>query len=258
MLGAIAGDIIGSVYEFNNHRSTKFPLFSKDSFFTDDSVLTIALADSILTRVPYVEKIKEYYVRYPHAGYGGRFRQWAKSSDTKPYGSFGNGSAMRVSPAGWAHDSLEGALDAARQSAAVTHNHPEGIKGAEATAACIFLGRQRKSKIDIRAFVEENYYPLNFSLEELRRTYRFNETCQETVPQAIFTFLESQDFEHSIRLAVSIGGDTDTLACINGSIAEAFYCGVPVGIRKEIFTRLDPELSDVTNEFVKRFRIPMP
>ncbi len=256
MLGAIAGDIIGSVYEFTNAKpDMDFPLFVDDSGFTDDTVLTVALADSILNDFPYSEKLRQYYLRYPDAGYGGMFHNWARSNKSKPYNSWGNGSAMRVSPVGWAYNDLEKVLLKAKESAEVTHNHPEGIKGAQATAASIFLARTNNSKIEIKEFVENNFlYGLEFDLEVLRKDYKFNESCQDTVPQAIYTFLISDNFEDSIRKAIYIGGDSDTLACINGSIAEAFYGGVPEEIKSEVYKKLDNRLRGIVNNFNDKFR----
>lgn len=255
MLGAIAGDIIGSIYEFTDFKPDfNFPLFCPNSEFTDDTVLTVALADSLLNNISYKEKLIEYYFKYPHAGYGGMFHKWARSKNPKPYNSWGNGSAMRVSPIGYAYDDLETVLQKAKESAEVTHNHPEGIKGAQATAASIFLARTKHSKKELKEFVEKNFdYNLDLDFEELRRTYAFNESCQGTVPQAIFTFLISEYFEDSIRKAIYIGGDSDTLACINGSIAEAFYGGVPENIAKEIYKRLDDRLSAEVNSFIKKY-----
>lgn len=255
MLGAIAGDIIGSVYEYTSLKPAyDFELFDTDSGFTDDSVLTVALADSILSGVSYANKLKEYYLNYPHAGYGSMFHQWARSNNPKPYNSWGNGSAMRVSPVGWAYNNLETVLQKAMESAEVTHNHPEGIKGAQATATSIFLARKKHSKDEIKEFVEKNFqYNLDLDFEEIRKNYRFNESCQGTVPQAIYTFLISDSFEDSIRKAIYIGGDSDTLACINGSIAEAFYGGVPSNIAKKVYKRLDDRLIKIVKEFIRKF-----
>ena len=255
MLGAITGDIIGSVYEFTNAKpDLDFPLFVIDSEFTDDTVLTVALADSILSSVNYKTKMLEYYSLYPDCSYGNRFHVWANSKNPQPYDSWGNGSAMRVSPVGWAYNDLETVLQKAKKSGEVTHNHPEGIKGAQATAASIFLARTKHTKKEIKEFVEKNFsYNLDLHLEELRRTYSFNESCQDTVPQAIFTFLISESFEDSIRKAIYIGGDSDTLACINGSIAEAFYGGVPEDITKEIYKRIDGRIAIITNDFIAKY-----
>jgi ADP-ribosylglycohydrolase len=254
MLGALIGDIAGSIYEFHNHRSLDFPFFSPKCFFTDDSVLTIALADAILNDGDYTTLLKEYTTRYPGRGYGGGFKRWALSAERAPYNSFGNGAAMRISPAGWAFDSLPEVLAAAEKYTAVTHNHPEGIKGAQATAAGIFLARGGKSKDEIRAYVTKTFgYHLSRTCDDIRPVYQFNETCQGTVPEAITAFLESTDFEHSIRLAISLGGDSDTLACITGSIAEAFYGGVPVWMADYALGLLDTPLREMVEQFRAKF-----
>ncbi len=254
MLGAIAGDIIGSVYEDRPIKTTDFPLFSSQCCFTDDTVLTVALADSILNGTPYVEKLKEYYRRYPHAGYGGTFLRWATSSDCRPYNSFGNGSAMRVSPIGFAFQDLATVLERAAQSAEVTHNHPQGIKGAQAVAAAIFLARQGTSKADIRTYVETTFgYDLSESIDQIREWYAFDVTCQGSVPQAITAFLDSTDFEDAIRNAISIGGDSDTLACMTGGIAQAFYRGLPEAIEARVWQLLDPPLREVVAQFTSTY-----
>lgn len=254
MLGAIAGDIIGSIYEHKNIKTTEFPLFHPDCRFTDDTVLTVALADSLLNGVFYVNKLKEYYRAYPDAGYGGTFQRWAQSDDMSPYNSWGNGSAMRVSPVGFAFDTLEDVLDRAKQSAEVTHNHPEGIKGAQATASAIFLARRGKSKEKIREYVESNFgYRLDEPIDVIRQSYEFDVSCQGSVPQAISAFLESHDFEDAVRKAISIGGDSDTIACIAGGIAQAFYSGVPTTIAERVFEILDEPLAAVTREFSRRY-----
>ncbi|AFH49644.1 ADP-ribosylglycohydrolase [Ignavibacterium album JCM 16511] len=254
MLGAIAGDIIGSIYEFDDYKPDyDFPLFSIDSHFTDDTILTVALADSILNHENYRIKLYEYYHRYPYSGYGGFFRKWANVRNAPPYNSYGNGSAMRVSPVAWAYNDLETVLVKAKESAEVTHNHPEGIKGAQATASAIFLARSGSSKSEIKDFIEKTFgYFLDYDLEILRSNYTFNETCQNTVPQAIYTFLISENFEDSIRKAIYIGGDSDTLACINGSIAEAFY-EIPQFIINEVIDRLDKNLLLIVNKFREKF-----
>ncbi len=256
MLGAIAGDIIGSVYEFNNIKTKDFPLFDSKCFFTDDTVLTVAVADAILNSGEYVRNIKEYYCRYPDAGYGGMFRRWAKSDSMAAYNSWGNGSAMRVSAVGFAFDDLATVLAEAIQSAAVTHNHPEGIKGAQATAAAIFLARTDRTKQEIASYIETNFgYDLSPTLDEIRPHYQFNESCQETVPQAIAAFLESTDFEDAIRNAISLGGDSDTLACITGGISQAFYGGVPKTISDQVLKRLDAHLRSVTEVFTSTYKL---
>ncbi len=255
MLGAITGDIIGAPYEFNNIRTTQFPLFdSKHCFFTDDSILTIALADAILHDQDYAQTMRAYYRRYPNAGYGARFRDWACNPYSLPYNSWGNGSAMRISPVGYAFNTLDEVLQKAREYTEITHNHPEGIKGALATASAIFLARTGQSKEQIKIYVESNFgYDLSRSCDEIRPHYLFNESCQETVPQAICVFLESTDFENAVRLAVSLGGDSDTLTCITGGIAEAFYGGVPKEIADKALTFLDEPLRAVTLEFMRKY-----
>jgi ADP-ribosylglycohydrolase len=253
MIGAITGDVIGSVYEFNNILTTDFPLFNQLSRFTDDTVLTIAVADVLLGNGAYSERFKHYGRRYPHSGYGGRFRAWLFSDDSSPYNSFGNGSAMRVSPVGFAFDSLEEVLVAAGASAEATHNHPEGIKGAQAVAAAIFLARKGSQKNEIRAEIENRFgYSLSRSIAEIRPDYHFDETCQGSVPEALTAFLESTSFEDAIRLAVSLGGDSDTLACIAGGIAQAFYGGVPGAILAEIHLRMPPEFVSIIRSFELR------
>lgn len=255
MLGAITGDIIGAPYEFNNIRTTQFPLLdSKQCFFTDDSILTIALADAILHDRDYAQTMRAYYRNYPNAGYGARFRDWASNPYSTPYNSWGNGSAMRISPVGYAFNTLEEVLQKAVQYTEITHNHPEGIKGALATASAIFLARTGQSKAQIKNYVETNFgYDLSRSCDEIRPHYLFNESCQETVPEAICVFLESTDFENAVRLAVSLGGDSDTLTCITGGIAEAFYGGVPKEIADKALTFLDEPLKAVTLEFMRKY-----
>ncbi|MBV9124893.1 MAG: ADP-ribosylglycohydrolase family protein [Planctomycetes bacterium] len=259
MLGAIAGDIIGSVYEGKRtwyHIKTPHfePLFDPQARFTDDTVLTVAVADSILHGGDLVDLLKDYARRYPAAGYGGHFRDWAESDNREPYYSWGNGAAMRVSPVGFAYDLLDEVLLRARWTAEVTHNHPEGIKGAQATAAAIHLARSRATKDAIRRFIEGRFrYDLGMRLEEIRPHYRFDVSSQGSVPQAILAFLESNDYEHAVRLAISLGGDCDTLACIAGGIAQAFYGGVPEWIREQALLRLDDRLREVVEEFEARF-----
>lgn len=205
MIGAIAGDIIGSIYEGRPIKTTEFPLFHRLCHPTDDTVLTVALADSILNRTDYVRCLKDYFHRYPQAGYGGSFVRWAMSLSTSPYNSWGNGSAMRVSPVGFAYDSLEEVLAEAGRSAEVTHNHPEGVKGAQTTAAAVFLARTGKSKEEIKQYVEQTFaYDLSRRLDDIRPSYQFDVSCQGTVPPAIIAFLESRDFEDAIRKAISL------------------------------------------------------
>ena len=261
MYGAILGDIIGSPFEFDRGDKTKeFDLFTKGCDFTDDSVMTIAVGEALLAVGPEatVQEIEEAVVtnmqdwgkRYPYAGYGGRFRYWLRERNPKPYGSYGNGSAMRVSAAGWLYDSLERTREVARATANVTHNHPEGIKGAESTASAIYMARNGFSKEEIKEYIErEFHYNLDRTLDEIRPGYHMDETCQRTVPEAIIAFLESKDFEDAIRNAVSLGGDTDTLGAITGSIAEAFY-GISDVLIAECRSRIDEGLmTDILDEF---------
>ena len=227
MFGAVIGDICGSIYEFNNHKTDRpevIELMNPACFYTDDTVLTAAVAEAAFNDGDYEKSILKWARAYPKESYGHNFRKWFRSKNPKPYNSYGNGSAMRVSPIGWAFDSLEETLREAEKSAACTHNHPEGIKGAQATAAAIFLARNGSTKEEIKAQIESKFgYNLNRTLAEIRPSYQFDESCQGTVPEAIIAFLESRDFTHSIQCAISLGGDTDTLAAITGGIAEAFY-----------------------------------
>ena len=261
MYGAILGDMIGSPYEFDRgNKSKDFPLFTAESQFTDDTVMTVAVAEALLDgpadeagmKAQLVESMQKWGRRYPYAGYGGRFRHWLKSPNPQPYNSWGNGSAMRVSAVGWLFNDMDSVRRMARLTAEVTHNHPEGIKGAEATAAAIFLARSGHSKAEIKAYVEREFgYDLSRSCDEIRPGYRHVESCQETVPEAITAFLEGESFEDVIRTAVSLGGDCDTLTCIAGSIAEGFY-GVPEELKRECEERLTPELVRVVARFNKR------
>ena len=260
MYGAILGDIIGSPFEFDRgNKSKEFSLFSTNSRFTDDSVMTIAVANAFLDAQPnadiewirlrLISSMKKYGKLFPRAGYGGMFRRWLKSDDPQPYGSFGNGSAMRVSSVAWIYNDLETVRSMARLSAEVRHNHPEGMKGAEATASAIFLARTGITKAEIKSYIEENFgYNLNRTCNEIRPNYHHVETCQETVPEAITAFLEGESFEDVIRTAVSLGGDCDTLTCIAGSIAEGFY-GVPESLKQECRNRLPDELRKVLDGF---------
>ena len=255
MLGAIAGDIIGSVYEFDRTKRKDFTLLTAQSSFTDDSILSVAVADVILHGGDYAAAIKRYAQKYPNpmGGYGARFSQWAQSASLQPYNSWGNGSAMRVSPVGFAYDTMDKVLAEAEKSAAVTHNHPEGIKGAQATAAAIFLARNRHSKQAIKAFIEQTFeYDLGRTLSNIRPTYAFCESCQGSVPESIIAFLESADFEDAIRNTISLGGDTDTMGAITGSIAEAFYGGVPESIVQACLEKLDKPLREMTLSFCDR------
>lgn len=259
MIGAILGDIVGSVYEFDNIKTKKFPLFSKRSTFTDDTVMTLAIADALLSwqndgifalRSLFVEKMREYGKCYPDAGYGARFTRWLFADEPKPYHSYGNGAAMRVAPIAYYANSFSEVMELSAASADVTHDHPEGIKGATVTAGAIYLARQGADKDEIRAFIEK-YYDISFTLDGIRPSYTFNETCQETVPQAMVAFLESESFEDAIRLAISIGGDSDTLAAITGSVAEAYY-GIPDDLKAQAIAYLDPFLADTLDRFFKK------
>ena len=259
MIGAMLGDMIGAPYEFDRGRKVKdFPLFGRGTEFTDDSVMTVAVAEALLdTRgepdaeitAALIRSMQKWGRRYPYAGYGGRFMRWLFTENPKPNGSFGNGSAMRASAAGWLFDDLDTTRHMAALTAAVSHNHPEGIKGAEATAAAIFMARTGSSMDEIRAYTEQNFgYDLSRSCAELRAKNRHDETCQVTMPLVFAAFLESTDFEDAIRNAVSLGGDTDTIACITGSIAEAFF-GVPDDIAAEGEKRLPQDMRDVLARF---------
>jgi ADP-ribosylglycohydrolase len=258
MLGAIAGDIIGSVHEFLGQKTKEFPLFVPESRFTDDTVLTVAVADCLLTSSPYLDKFREYALSYPNRGYGVGFWHWVKSESRQPYNSWGNGSAMRVSPIAFAFPTLEEVLKEAKASAEVTHNHPEGIRGAQATAVATFLARQGESKHKIRSAIEKQFqYDLSRSTASIRHTYSFNESCQGTVPEAISAFLESEDYEDAIRLAISLGGDADTLACIAGGIAGVFYGGVPGHIPTHAWALLDEPLRKTVQRFCEVHQIRM-
>lgn len=256
MLGAIAGDVIGSIYEWHNIKTKSFPLIGPRCTFTDDTVLTVALAEAILDEADYTPLLKAYAQRYPHAGYGGKFKKWARSDDPEPYYSWGNGAAMRISPVGFAFDSLDEVLARAERYTAVTHDHPEGIKGAQAVAASIFFARTGKARDDIRRYVETTFgYDLSRRLDDIRPVYRYDSTCQGTVPEAIIAFLESTDFEDAIRNAISIGGDSDTMACITGGIAEAFYGGVPPHIAQPVLRILDGQLIATTKRFRRMYSL---
>ncbi len=269
MMGAIVGDVIGSVYENENVKTTDFPLFSRFSRFTDDSVLTVAIADAIFNRQThrfkiiedrynrqiYALKLKEYGRRFPNVGYGQMFNDWVRSPSTHGYRSYGNGSAMRVSPVAYAFDTLEAVLHEAKLSASVTHNHPEGIKGAQAAASTIFLARTGHSKVDIQNFVQRRFgYNLSKTLDAIRPTYKFDSSCKGSVPQAITAFLESTDFEDAIRKAISLGGDSDTIASITGSIAEAYYKSIPAQMFDKTNLILDFGLQRIIQTFNERYK----
>jgi ADP-ribosyl-[dinitrogen reductase] hydrolase len=279
MLGAIIGDIVGSRFEFDNHKSKKFSLFTGDCFATDDSIMTLAVAKAMmetekeiglfvggrlsaaylaLLGAMAVKHMREIGQKYPGCGYGSMFIRWMFHDNPQPYDSFGNGAAMRVSPAGFAARSRAEAVGLSRAVTDVTHNHLEGIKGAEAVSVAIFMARHGSGKAEIREEISRNYYPLDFTADGIRATYEFDGSCQGTVPQAIVCFLESSSFEDAIRTAVSIGGDSDTLAAITGGIAEAFY-GVPAALREKALTYLDGEqrgIFDEWEEFAGRDTFP--
>jgi ADP-ribosylglycohydrolase len=260
MLGAIAGDIIGSVFEgWRGSMSPHFdPLFQEGSRFTDDTVLSVAVAETLLRggALDLVDALKDYARTYPRAGYGGTFRRWSQSDDREPYGSWGNGSAMRVSPVGFAAGTLDEARNLGRWTAEATHNHPEGVKGAAATAAAVFLARKGHDKASIRGYVGQTFgYDLSGRLDDLRPHFGFDVSCQGTVPPSLLAFFESTDYEHAVRLAVSLGGDADTLACITGGVAQAYYGGVPEPIRRNALARLDPRLRGVVEEFEARYPV---
>ena len=255
MIGSIAGDIIGSVYEHHPIKTKNFPLFHPHCRFTDDSVLTVAVADSILTGRSYMESAREIGRRYPGAGYGGLFIQWLHSHDPQPYNSWGNGSAMRVSPVGFAFSTEKEVLRQAKKTAEISHNHPEGIKGAQATALAVFLARTVRDKEEIRKRIRHRFgYDLDPRVEDIRPTYAFDVSCQGTVPQAIIAFLDSQSYEDALRNAISLGGDSDTLACITGGISEAFYGKVPPYIQTQVKKLLTPDLWKITETFCSKYR----
>jgi len=250
MLGAIAGDIIGSAFEWNNIKTTDFPLFSDRSHFTDDTVMTVAVADCLMNKKDYFSTFKENGQKYPDAGYGDNFRQWLFSRQTEPNNSYGNGSAMRVSPIGFFFDDLDLVLVEAAKCTNITHDHPEARKGAQAVAGAIFLALTGKTKREIKDYIEKNFgYNLNRRLDDIRPDYKFDDSCQGSVPEAIISFLESENFEDAIRKAVSLGGDSDTIACITGGIAEAFYEGVPSDIMEKTKILLPLEFTQVIDKF---------
>ena len=268
MIGAIIGDIAGSRFEFNNHRSKEFDLLTDSCSVTDDSIMTLAVARAILEAskaMPSgtdgfyaalseltVKYLREIGRRYPRCGFGGRFYRWIFSDNPQPYNSFGNGAAMRISPAGFIAKTEREAIRLSHTITAVTHNHAEGIKGAEATTVAIMMARRGALKSEIRQRIARDYYPLEFTIDEIRPTYRYHASCQETVPQAIEAFLESDSFEDAVRTAISLGGDSDTLAAITGSIAEAYY-GVPADLKEAALGYLDDELRAIYDEW-ERFR----
>lgn len=254
MLGAIAGDIAGSAHEHHRVETRDFPLFTRASRFTDDTVLTVATAHAILTDGDYAAGYHVFGNRHPHAGYGGKFRAWLRTSAPRPYGSWGNGSAMRVSPVGWAFDTEQDVLHEAERSAAVTHDHPFGVAGAQAVALGILLARQHASKEDIRRALSERFgYDLARTVEDIRPGYHFDVSCQGSVPEAIVAFLGAADVEHAIRDAIWLGGDADTQAAIAGSLAEAWHGGLPAELRDGARAPLSDDLLDVTDRFAARY-----
>ncbi len=254
MIGAIAGDIIGSVYERHPIKTKDFPLFSPRCRFTDDTVLTVAVAKAVLEDRDYLNAVLETGRRHPNAGYGGSFIRWLHSASPEPYNSWGNGSAMRVSPVGFAFDTVDDVLKEAAHTAEISHNHPEGIKGAQATALSVFLARTTRDKGLIKTEVTDRFgYDLDRALDGIRPSYTFDVSCRGTVPEAIIAFLESDSYEDAVRNAVSLGGDSDTLACITGGIAEAFYGSVPSEIAKKAGGILTPDLRKVTEAFCEKY-----
>jgi len=259
MLGAVAGDIIGSVYEHRPIKTTRFPLFQDHCHFTDDSVLTLAVAQVILEgKEEYGWTLKEFGRAYPRAGYGSNFYQWIFEQKVKPYNSWGNGAAMRVSPIGFAFQEENRVLQEAQKTAAVSHDHPEGIKGAQAAALTVLLARRGMLKSDLRKRIADQFnYDLNRTVEEIRPGYGFDVSCQGTVPEALIAFLDADSYENAVRLAVSLGGDSDTLACIAGAAAEAFYGGVPSAISRKVKEILPRNLWSIIEAFYQRFDLPL-
>lgn len=256
MLGAIAGDVLGSIHESHPIRTKDFDLLNSDCVFTDDTVMTAAVADSLMNRIPYVESLQMWGRKYPRAGYGGWFSKWIDSDFPKPYNSFGNGSAMRCSSVGWLFEDEGSVLEEAKKSAEVTHNHPEGIKGAQAVALGVMQCRQGRTKLEIQEKLEDLFdYDLSQTMEQVKFNYSFDVTCQGSVPQAITAFLESEDFEDAIKNAISLGGDADTQACIAGALAEAFYMKIPDQIKEFVLTRITPDILDVLHQLHVRTKI---
>ena len=255
IIGAIAGDVIGSVYEWHNVKTVDFDLFCHKSTFTDDSVLTLATMDAIINKKNYTDAYQVFGRNYPHRGYGGHFHSWIYSKKPEPYNSWGNGSAMRVSPIGWYGNSIDEVMTEAQKSAEVTHNHPEGIKGAQSTATAIYMARTGNNKDEIKKFIMDTFdYDLERKIDDIRPGYEFDVSCQGSVPEAIIAFLESTDFENAVRLAISIGGDSDTIACITGGIAEAYYQEIPDNIVQNVLEILPPELIKIIEDFSVKYR----
>ncbi|MDI9541117.1 MAG: ADP-ribosylglycohydrolase family protein [Bacillota bacterium] len=260
MLGAIIGDIVGSRFEWYNHKTKDFDLFTEECRFTDDSVMTIAIAEAVLKSDSNLDNLSENAItsmqkfgrKYPYAGYGGNFIRWIHALNPQPYNSWGNGSAMRVSACGFAAKSLEEAVEMSKKVTEVSHNHPEGIKGAEATAVAIYLAKTGSSLSEIKNYINEHYYKIDFKLDDIRQEYQFDVSCQGSVPQALAAFFESNSFEDAIRNAISIGGDSDTIGAITGSIAEAYY-GINDEIRNTALKYLNKDLIEVVIEFENRY-----
>ena len=257
MLGAIAGDVIGSLSEFGGTKSTDFELFSPQSRFTDDTVLTVATAHAILTGSPYASVYRDFGRKYPESGFGAAFYKWMMSDDPQPYNSWGNGSAMRVSPVGLAFDTPDDVLREAERSAVATHNHPEGVKGAQSTALAVFMARSGASKDRIREELTARFgYDLNRTIDAIRPTYKWDVSCQGSVPEAIIAFLDSRDVEDAIRLAISLGGDGDTQAAIAGGIAHAFYQDLPKAIGEQVRDLLPHEFLQIIDAFERKYHLP--
>ena len=256
MLGAIVGDILGSSFDCYPTKTKKFELLDNKSHFTDDIVMTVAVADSLMNRIPYVESLQMWGNNYPSAGYGGWFNKWIHSDFPKPYNSFGNGSAMRCSSVGWLYDDKDSVLNEAKESAEITHNHPEGIKGAQAVALGVMMSRMGSTKLEIQEGLESLFdYDLSQTLSQIRRNYIHDVTCQGSVPQAIIAFLESEDFEDAIRNAISLGGDADTQACIAGALAEAYYMNIPEKIKQFVLKRITPDILEIFYQLEVRTKI---
>jgi len=255
IIGAVAGDVIGSAFEWHNIKTTDFELFCPQSTFTDDSVLTIATMDVLINKKDYAQVYHKYGRKFHNRGFAQGFYFWILSDNPKPYNSWGNGSAMRVSPVGWFCTNIDDVLMEAKRSAEVTHNHPEGIKGAQAVASAVFMARNGKTKEEIKKFITETFnYDLERKIDDIRPGYKFDVSCQGSVPEAIIAFLESTDFENAIRLAISIGGDSDTIACITGGIAEAYYKTIPENIIDNVINALPEDLVNIIEAFSKMYR----
>lgn len=257
MIGAIIGDIVGSVHERVHLKRMDFPLFVQNSRFTDDTVMTLAVAEAIMNQEPFAPVLHRWGRKYPDRGYGKMFRKWLKSDDLKAYNSYGNGSAMRVTPIGYAYERPDQVMQEAKTSAKATHDHPEGIKGAQAVALCVLLARKGQTKESIRDSIEGLFgYDLSRTIQEIRPKYKFDATCQGSVPESIIAFLDSKDVEHAIRLGISLGGDADTIACIAGGIAQAFYKEVPKDLSDKARELLSEEALEVLDKFCKKYDVP--